>query len=126
MSPGFATRGDKRDRTRVQTRHVGFLVAGDKRIPFEAEDVSLKGMLVHPAEPLDATRCTVELPLAADLVLRIDAEVVRSRHGAALLFVGMDEEVYGHLRRLVQLSAEDADRIEAEETTPAFLHRLKK
>ncbi len=112
----------QRKRTRVHGCFTGHIAIGDERTPFHTENISLKGMLCIPEAPLPPGRaCLVEIKLAEDVRLRIEARTVRMEHNAVGVdFVSMDEESYRHLRNIVRLAADDPDDIDKEQSIPAF------
>ena len=123
----------RRERSRVEGRFEADLVMGGMTVPVRTENVSLKGMLVvflecHQGPDVDDCPQGLEdgegllrLPLAKGVTVEVEVEMVRARDGrAALRYLGMDEESYGHLRNMVRLAASDADDIDREQSVPAF------
>ena len=65
--------------------------------------------------------CMMQLRLQEDLCLNIEGTLLRVEGDEAVVsFLSMDEETFYHLKRLVQLNASDADRIDQEIQKPAF------
>jgi len=63
----------------------------------------------------------MQLRLQEDLCLNIEGTLLRVEGDEAVVsFLSMDEETFYHLKRLVQLNASDADRIDQEIQKPAF------
>jgi hypothetical protein len=108
----------------VESHFKGHLELAGRVIPFTTENLSLKGMLCHLESdaPLEVDLpCRAVVPLASDIIIRVDAVVARQEgNEAAVDFTGMDEESYTHLRNVVRYAAGDADRIDEEQVVPAF------
>lgn len=114
----------RRKRTRIAGKFDADLIIGDRDVPVRTENLSLNGCKVTAETGLEDfidEACRLEMELADDVRLSIEAEIVRARGPvAALEFTSMDEDSYAHLRNIVRLSAEDADAIDREQATPAF------
>jgi hypothetical protein len=113
---------EKRKRTRVPV-HLDICVAlPEKNVQITLINISLTGILCT-ASPLfrkDQT-CRVVISLGEELKIAIDSKILRvDEHEAAIGFTSMDEESYGHLRRLVQYNRGDGDLIDRELRQKAF------
>lgn len=116
---------DKRIRSRVDATVDAVIVSGGKSAALVTRNVSLKGMLCDHAPGFGHSgACVVRIALSAAIGFEIEARIIRNDpSGLALDFTGMDEEAFGHLRQLVRLHASDADAIDREMSTPAFVKR---
>ncbi len=113
---------NKRKRSRVFGAYEGILEVRGVPWPVRTRDISLKGALIvaSPAPPLKEL-CVLRIPLADDVLLRMEGIIVRvGQNDIAMDFTAMDEETYGHLSRLVRLRAENADVIDREEISEPF------
>ncbi|GAB6035519.1 hypothetical protein JCM15519_00780 [Fundidesulfovibrio butyratiphilus] len=125
LQKGKAMNKDKRIRSRVDATIDAVIVSGGRTASLETRNVSLKGMLCDHAPGLGGSgACVVRITLSPTVGFEIEARIIRNDpSGLALDFTGMDEEAFGHLRRLVRLHASDADAIDREMAVPAFVKR---
>lgn len=114
---------NKRRRLRVEVGIFSAVVdTSDGSFPVVLRNLSLKGMGSSPHDGLRVGQdCTVRLTLAQGVELALEGVVVRSEPElAAVDFTGMDADSFYHLRRIVQLHAEDPDAVDMELRNPAF------
>ncbi|MBF0284919.1 MAG: PilZ domain-containing protein [Magnetococcales bacterium] len=108
---------DRRHYSRVNFQHE--LTLRDehgKLYPGAFTDVSLRGMFFWSEElPPKGAKVRGSMPLG-DGEMVVQGEVLRiiPDQGAAIRFVDMDVESFGHLRRLVSLNMGDSERIDQE------------
>ncbi len=107
---------EHRSRSRVSTHRDAILQVGEVEMPVRTVNVSLKGILTEPRVALNLGQdCAVLIPLSDEARIEAFGRVVRAdARGQAVAFTAVDAEGYPHLHRLVQLNAEDADRIDRE------------
>ena len=113
---------ERRKRTRAHVHfEVDVLIRGES-IRLETENISLTGILCNADKRFHSGKnCEVVIRLNPEVVIDIDAVILRTSEGkTAISFVRMDDESFYHLKKLVQLNAEDADLIEDELLKPAF------
>lgn len=113
---------DNRRRARVPVGLSALISTGGRTVAARIINLSLTGILctADPGLEKDAS-CTVVIPLGETFKIEVEGKVIRVGEGqAAVSFVSMDEESFGHLRRLVAYNTGDADRIEGEVGTKAF------
>ena len=109
----------KRKFSRTDFNIAGVVVFGQKEIPFNLENISLKGALIKPAE-------TESLILGGEALLKIKLEhsnitltvaaKLMHREGDYLgfRFKEIDVDSMIHLRRLMELNTANTARIEEE------------
>ena len=89
---------------------------GQETIAVETENISLNGMLCKADERLhQGDQGEVRIVLSPEILIVSQARIVRSdSEGIAIAFVGIEEDSFFHLKRLVQYNTEDADIIDRE------------
>ncbi|MCX8043232.1 MAG: PilZ domain-containing protein [Desulfobacterota bacterium] len=110
---------ERRRHTRVPVTFDVWIRIKRKKIPVTTHNVSMRGMRCsgHALFAADSV-CTVEFVLAAGIRFHVSATIVRaSATEAALHFTAMDEDAFYHLKRIVQLNAPNADKIDRELAT---------
>ena len=119
---GVSMAGERRRRTRVPVQiDVDILLKGEV-IKLKAINISLLGFLCssNPLFRMDEP-CTVIIALGRDIQISIDARIVRvGEKETAIKFIFMDDESFGHLKKLVQYNLGNAERVDAELRRPAF------
>ena len=108
---------ERRKRTRVAFRgRVGLKMPGGSFRELPLRDISLKGLYAFSEDEVPVgLECEARIKLSGDVVLRMKAQVVRSDgRGIGMVFEEMEPEVFQRLKRLVELNAEDPDRIQDE------------
>ncbi|HQK99932.1 MAG TPA: PilZ domain-containing protein [Smithellaceae bacterium] len=113
---------ERRKRTRVPVGFEMAVIAAGKTIAVKTTDISLAGVRFQGDLPMaPGSACMMQLRLQEDLCLNIEGTLLRVEGDEAVVsFLSMDEETFYHLKRLVQLNASDADRIDQEIQKPAF------
>jgi hypothetical protein len=96
----------QREKTKVKTFNIsltGISCTGDKR--FRANEL-----------------CEIILTLNPDTSLTIDGKILRTEEKEAIIaFLSMDEDTFYHLKRIIEYNAGNAEEIEKEIKTPAFI-----
>jgi len=107
---------EKRSRTRVDLLFGAVLSCGGRDVPVRLNNLSLRGLSCNPDPRLaQEEECVVRIALSGSLTIRVQGRVVRlTAQDAAVEFLEMDPESFGHLRNLVRMHAEDPDRIDDE------------
>jgi hypothetical protein len=117
---------DKRRRTRVEVGSIRVQLVvselGEEPIELAIRDVSLKGLSCPAVKGVTpGMNCVVTITPGPGVEARIKGVAARCTDDlTAVDFQEMDADSFYHLRRLVQLHAEDPDDIDTELTTPAF------
>ncbi len=113
---------ERRKRSRVPVHFDVSVRTGGETIRVQLINISLTGMLCTPHRLFQAdAACQVIIALGSDLVITIDARILRTDpRETAVHFSAMDEESFIHLRKIVEYNADDADRIEKEFRKKAF------
>ena len=113
---------ERRKRTRVPVGFEMAVVAAGKTIAVKTTDISLTGVRFQGELPIaPGAACVMQLRLQENLCLNIKGTLLRVEGDEMVVsFLSMDEETFYHLKRLVQLNASDADRIDQEIQKPAF------
>ncbi|HUH66027.1 MAG TPA: PilZ domain-containing protein [Syntrophales bacterium] len=114
---------DRRRRTRIAAEIGVEMLLGGKPIKLTSVNISLVGMLCsnHPLFQINDP-CTVIITLSEEAQISIDARIVRiDKKEAGIAFMSMDEESFFHLKRLVEHNMGDAQRVERELRSPAFM-----
>ena len=109
-------------RTRVPARFEITVCLRRKKVAIETLDISLTGIRCT-ADPLlqENSPCRVTIALGPKEKIEIGATILRAGpEEAAIAFSSMNEKSFFHLKRMLQLNADDADLIEAELRKPAF------
>jgi len=109
----------KRKFSRTDFSIAGVVVSGDKEIPFNLENISLKGALIRLAEAESlflGGEALLKIKLEhSDITLTVAAKLVH-REGDYLgfRFKEIDIDSMIHLRRLMELNTANATRIKKE------------
>lgn len=114
---------DHRRRTRVELGEIkALLETAGRSDRVTINNLSLKGLLCSTHEHFrQGADCRVVITLSEEVVISVQGRIVRTdEHEAAVDFLGMDENSFSHLHRLVQLHADDPDQIDEEMVHPAF------
>ena len=111
---------ERRKHTRVQLQLSVTVIVGNKAVPVQTWDISLRGMSCTPDGSFKAgLPCSVQWVLGSGIECFIEGSIVRcSETETAVLFAGMDEEAFFHRKRLVQYNMEEPDAINAELAKP--------
>jgi len=111
---------ERRKHTRAQLQLSVTVIVGNKAVPVQTWDISLRGMSCTPDGSFTAgSPCSVQWVLGTGIKFFIEGSIVRcSETEAAIFFTSMDEEAFFHLKRLVQYNMEDPDAINAELAKP--------
>lgn len=113
---------DRRKRSRVSLELPVTVTFRDSIVRGMVQDLSLKGLSCTSEDVAEAGReCDVVLELDSGIRIRIHGRVVRPGQNCAIDFLSMDETSFAHLRNLVRLYADDADMVDDEMLTPAFV-----
>ncbi len=109
-------RSEHRKRSRVHMGIEAFIEADGVTTPVVTSNLSMNGALCRGLETFSpGSPCSLIIPLAAGVRIAIEGEIVRTtEQGTAIRFESMDPDSFTHLRRMVELNAQDADRIENE------------
>ena len=111
---------ERRKHTRVPLQLSVTVIVGNKAVPVQTWDISLRGMGCTPDGSFKAEApCSVQWVLGSGIEFLIEGSIVRcSETEAAVLFASMDEEAFSHRKRLVQYNMEEPDAINAELAKP--------
>ncbi|MBU1249380.1 MAG: PilZ domain-containing protein [Proteobacteria bacterium] len=113
---------DKRRHSRAEAGFKAEVVVDGVAAEVVTRNLSMKGLLAT-ANPLVVTGalCAVRIRLAPAMTMVMEGRVVRSdEESIAVDFLGMDDESFNLLHRLMQWNAEDADIIDEELQKPYF------
>ncbi len=107
---------EKRDFTRVPFKTEAIVEWKDRSIRGEVKNLSLKGMLLETAEPVELNQAVhIRILLSgasSELSIKIDGAVVRrDARGTAFEFTGMDLDSFIHLRNIITFNGGDESRI---------------
>jgi hypothetical protein len=107
---------DKRRGTRIEADFEAYVTVSDVVIPVATKNISLQGALLEGCdECLVGTACELNIPLAPNIRIVIEGDVVRSGDNKiAMIFREMDDLSFASLHRLVQLNASDPEAIDEE------------
>lgn len=107
---------NKRNRSRVHVGFPAFIEVGDVITPVTTQNLSMNGALCTGADSfIEGEACQLIIPVAGGIRIAVEGVVVRSDgESTAIRFTGMDPDSFTHLRRMVELNANDPDRIERE------------
>lgn len=110
---------NRRNFSRVKFNAAVHLNHKDQHIASSLVDISLKGALVIPENPIQIAKgdsCELELSLnEAQIMLKIQATVVYQKEdNLGLKFSNIELDSMIHLRRLVELNVGDPDKIQKE------------
>jgi hypothetical protein len=113
---------EKRKRLRVPVRFDVSIKLGGKIIKAQLINISLTGILCTSNRLFQQNApCQVIISLGTDLKITIDSKILRiGEQETAISFITMDEESFGHLKRVVEYNSGDVDRIEKEFRKKAF------
>lgn len=113
---------EKRLRTRVPVQFEVSLLFGDELIRTETSNISLKGILCTSNPRIqNKAHCKVIISLSDDVQIVVDSIVTRvGEKESAISFIGMDDESFIHLRKLVEYNMGDAESIDMELHKQAF------
>jgi hypothetical protein len=113
---------ERRKRTRAPVHFEVTVLLHGESIRLETENISLTGILCTADKRFHSGEsCEVVIKLNPEVVIDVDAVILRTSEGkTAISFVRMDDESFYHLKKLIELNAGDADRIEDELQKPAF------
>ena len=112
----------KRKRTRVAAHFEVTISLDGTSYLVETLNMSLTGLLCA-ANPQfrPGASCHIHIKLNDETIINLEGKILRlGNHEAAIAFSSMDEESFFHLRRIIELNADDADIIESETAIPAF------
>jgi len=86
-------------------------------------NLSLKGMLCKSDDIFrNDCPCRIALKLGPGIEINLEARIIRTDPDkTAIDFVGMDEDSFFHLRRIVEYNADDASKVKEEMKNPAFI-----
>ncbi len=113
---------ERRKRSRVHLAFPLTIAFEGKRVRGMVHDLSLKGVACSTEEwILPGKDCEVTLELESGVRMHIHGRIIRAGQDGAIDFVHMDEVSFAHLRNLVRLYAEDADEVDDELRSPAFI-----
>ncbi len=113
---------DQRRRTRIPIELVVSVRVKGEDVMVTSKNISLKGLLCS-SDPrlLLGEKCQVTLRLRPSIKLLIHGLIVRTdAQETAIDFLAMDQDSFAHLKRIVEFNTDDADRITAELSKPAF------
>ncbi len=113
---------NKRRHSRADAGFQAEIVMGGITSIVTTRNLSMKGLLATGNLSLvEGKTCEVRIPLAPGLRIVVEGRIVRAdKEATAVDFMGMDEESFTILHRVMQLNAEDADVIDEELTHPYF------
>jgi hypothetical protein len=113
---------ERRKRTRVPVSFDMYIGLKGKKIKVQTNNISMTGVnFISPQTFTAGEICTIDLRLNKKVHLSIEAKILRSKDKETIAsFLGMDEETFYHLKRLLQYNAADSDQIEEELGKPAF------
>ncbi len=113
---------DKRRYSRAKAGFQAEIVVAGVTSMVTTLNLSMKGLLATGNTSLvESETCEVHIPLAPAVRIVVEGRIVRADEEAtAVDFMGMDEESFAILHRVVQLNAEDADVIDEELKHPYF------
>ena len=107
---------ERRKHTRVSVDFSIVVTVQGEEIPISTKNISLRGMHC----PVDkrfkvGEPCHVAIILTEGITISIHGKILRTKNdGTGIFFSTMSDTSYGHLKRLVQLNAEDPDKIDEE------------
>lgn len=109
-------RPEHRKRSRVHMGIEAFIEVDGVVTPVVTSNLSMNGALCRGLETFESgLACSLIIPLASGVRIAIEGHIVRTtEQGTAIRFESMGPESFTHLRRMVELNARDADRIENE------------
>jgi len=113
---------DRRKRSRVPVHFQVSILAEEAVCQVETINLSLTGLLcVTTPRFQNNTPCKIQIRLNDTVTINLTGQILRI-HGneTAISFTSMDEESFFHLRRIMELNAGDADKIDREMAVPAF------
>lgn len=107
---------NKRRGTRIEADFEAYVTVGDVVVPVATRNLSMEGALLEGCdECLVGTSCELNIPLAPNIRIVIEGDVVRAEDNEiAMVFKEMDDLSFASLHRLIQLNAPDADVIDDE------------
>ncbi len=107
---------EKRAQTRVPVNFKAFINIHGEQIAVKTWNLSLRGMKCTPNGRFgEGDICQVVFVLCPEIKIEIEARVTRQRgKEAGIYFTFMEEDSFFHLKRLLQLNADDADMIDAD------------
>jgi hypothetical protein len=113
---------DRRKRTRIPIRFEVRVIVDGQDYSAQTKNLSLKGILLITEQLFNPEQlCQVILTLSSEIVITIAGKIIRSDSEAtAIDFVGMDEDSFFHLRRIVEYNAADVEQVDAELSQDAF------
>lgn len=114
---------ERRKRTRVPVTFDISISIGAEKISVQTLNISLTGILCTADDRFQKDgACLVIIILDSEIHITLQGKILRTdTQETAIAFASMDEESFAHLKRLVQYNAVDADTIDGELRTPAFL-----
>lgn len=114
---------ERRKRTRVPVAFDISILFQREKIQVKTFNISLTGISCTNDRRFRANEhCEVILSLNPETVLNIEGKILRLDEKEAIIaFLSMDEDAFYHLKRIVEYNAGDAEEIEKEIKTPAFV-----
>ncbi len=107
---------EKRALTRVPVNFEAFINFSGEQIEVKTWNLSLRGMKCTPNRRfVEGGICQVVFVLSPEIKIEIEARVMRQcNKEAGIYFTFMEEDSFFHLKRLLELNADDADKIDAD------------
>ena len=116
---------ERRKRIRVPVAFDINILFREQKIKVQTFNLSLTGISCTSDPRFRANElCEVILTLNEDTSLAIAGKILRLDEKEAIIaFLSMDEDTFFHLKRIMEYNAADADEIDAELKTPAFVEQ---
>jgi hypothetical protein len=116
---------ERRKRTRVPVAFDINILFREQKIKVKTFNLSLTGISCASDPRFRANElCQVILTLNEDTSLVIAGKIIRLDEKEAIIaLLSMDEDTFFHLKRVMEYNSGDADEIDAELNTPAFLEQ---
>lgn len=114
---------ERRKRTRVPVAFDVDILFQRKKTKVKTFNISLTGISCTGDKRFRANElCEIILTLNPDTSLTIDGKILRTEEKEAIIaFLSMDEDTFYHLKRIIEYNAGNAEEIEKEIKTPAFI-----
>jgi len=109
---------ERRTLSRVDVRFDVFLKIDNAEIPVKTWNLSMRGMQISADHRFSqGDSCEVIIALSPEVKIQLQGQIVRkSGDEAGVYFIGMGEDSFFHLKRLVQYNIEDPDKVDNELT----------
>lgn len=109
----------RRHFSRIRFNSGARLLVGDREVPCEVSDLSLKGALIRSTNdllPSPGERCLLEIALDDEgATIRMEGDVAHTGNGCiGLACREIDLDSVTHLRRLLELNLGDAELLQRE------------